>query len=287
MNEQPTTERTYFDYAATFPSIANFRKSLLENTSRENCIRQIERLYENCPLEEIINQSIERLLQQDASFTLKGNYNNLVLLDEADFELDIHCSFGKPKEFIGSVMYSHVQDIVFCPIIDVNSKYKIFQQRKTNDPTLLKESFYLESHIDEKQAPGKAIYIEKFKDILHIDKYKPLVSLVLKLKANPLAYSWEYDATTLKPNRIVLADTNIARLETSLKILGQIGNDSSVDVLNRFVTSAIHTVRWENARSMINLDYDNGLAILKDMALNETHEEVKRAALQSLSILNQ
>jgi len=275
------------DYCERFPSIKNFRTSMINNISRENCITQIEKLYKECPLEELINLGIERLLENEKYFQLIGSHNNLALLIEDDFELAIHYNFGKPKDFVGSVLYSQVQDVIFCPIIDVDDNYKIYKQNKTNDPTTLNHSYTIEPLIEKKMTPGEAIYLEKFKDILKLNKHKPFVTFLLKLKKEMTPYSWEYDSTTLQPTRIALAETTIGRLDTSLKILGQIGNAASAEVLNKFSKSSVHTVRWEAARAMINIDYHQGLNIIEDMAVNEVHDEVKNTAKQSLEILKQ
>jgi len=275
------------DYCDRFPSIRNFRESMINNISKENCITQIEKLYQDCPVEDLINLGIERLIENEEYFQLIGSHSNLSLLNEDGFELALHYNFGKPKDFVGSVLYSQVQDVVFCPIIDVDDNYKIYRQNKADDPAILNASFTLEPSVDKKMEPGKAIYLETFKDVLRLNKHKPFVTFMIKIKKNLTPYSWEYDSTTLQPTRIALAETNIGRLSTSVKILGQIGNDASVAVLNKFVKSNIHTVRWEAARAMINIDYQQGLSIIEDMAVNEAHEEVKTTAKRSLEILKQ
>ena len=203
------------------------------------------------------------------------------------FELSLFYNPPKTKYFDGKVMYSYVNDVFYCPLIEIKDfKYSIYQQTETNKPDVFNENYKLK--LKKKEillTKGEIIYLKKFEHILMLDKTKPFFCLALVSKLNTLNYSWEYDASTLRPTRIASVNINFGRTSVTVKILSKLGNDKSIKLLLKLCEHESHVVRWDSVRSLIQLDLDEGMKILKEMICDD-HLEIRSAARKSLKLLN-
>ena len=77
----------------------------------------------------------------------------------------------------------------------------------------------------------------------------------------------------------------VNRLITSTKILGEIGNEESINLLTYLCKNEFHNIRWEAINQLINHDFEKGIEILKNMT-QDKHPDIVNAAKKSLIILN-
>lgn len=234
---------------------------------------------------ELLNTELVNIDKNKYYIPAKSLSNKIVLFSNEHFELSF--IFNEPKDinFEGKVLYSYANDIFYCPLLNIeNFKYTIYHQNLVEEPNCFNKNAKLEFLYNGFIIKNKTIFIEKFKEIIKLDKTKPFIVLALIKKENALSYCWEYDSETLMPNRIALLDVNKGRIDTSIKILGQIGNKKSLDILIGFTKSDSHFIRWEALRAIFKLDFPKGIAILKLME-NDPHKEIQHAAKKALDNL--
>jgi len=119
-----------------------------------------------------------------------------------------------------------------------------------------------------------------------ISMLQPKTPIVLLLLASRNLYKirWEYDRKTLCPIRSISLSPNASRLEYTARMLSEIGDDSSIDPLKALLKHEAHFVRWEAIRSVMRLDFNEGVMLLKK-ALDDDHPHVRNAARKSLCAL--
>ena len=53
-----------------------------------------------------------------------------------------------------------------------------------------------------------------------------------------------------------------------------------------FAKHTVHSVRWEAARALININFSKGVELLKKMKLEDPHPEIREASNTSLNQIN-
>jgi hypothetical protein len=258
-------------------------KTLSNSTEIKKELSSFSRMYS--PLE-LINEHLKKLTSHELFPPKDYSENKISIFNNDMFELSVFFNFQKGEYFKGEVLYSYTSDVYYCPLLDVNnSKYYIYSQTHTKDETILNNNFGLILEKEDYLKKGETIYLKKFKNIIRFDKTKPFIAYALTSNKNSLDFSWEYDAKSLKPIRIVLYNQNLGRLKTSIEILTNIGDIHSINLVTQFCSHKSHFIRWKAVNSLINIDYEKGIDILKSM-ISDSHPEIQLAAKKSLELLN-
>ena len=96
---------------------------------------------------------------------------------------------------------------------------------------------------------------------------------------------WEYDAT-LRPRRAIATSMNSSRLQWAAESLVELASTDSAPALEKLYTHPDHFVRWSALSNLIQLDYEKGIALLRQAAANDDHPHVKDAASRSIEMLS-
>lgn len=234
----------------------------------------------------LVNHMLTSLITDKYYAPNNSVHNKITLFTSLRYEFSVIHNPTKGLEIEQLYLYSYTNDVFLCPLINVpDSKYSVYEQNNLLHPDVLTRNAKLDLKKEETFSKNKAIYLRKFKDVLKLDESKPFLILMIASREATTSYTWEYSAKTLKPTRIALADINIARLATTAKILGSIGDDNSKPLLKKLCNHQAHSVRWDAVRSLICVDFKEGVKMLKQM-INDDHHEVRTAAVRSLEILN-
>lgn len=250
-------------------------------------IREVNFFSKSISVIDIINHLLYSLSEDKYYVPNNSLLKKITLFTSNNYEFSL--VHNQPEKSIASVsvpLYTYTSDVFLCPLVSIpDSKYVIYEQKQILSPDVLDTEAILRLKTKKCFTKNDAIYLKKFKDILSYDRTKPSLFLMISSKKSALKYSWEYNSTTLKPTRIVLRNLNIARLGATAKILANIGNMNSKPLLMKLSQHESHMVRWEAARAMINIDFDEGSLMLHKMIF-DPHEELRFAARESIEILN-
>lgn len=103
---------------------------------------------------------------------------------------------------------------------------------------------------------------------------------IVRATSNP--FVWQYDMQTLTRLRVASSASTTSRTQTATRILGKIGNEASLPVLQSLLEHPAHNLRWEAASSILRLDESAGREACNHLLADE-HAEVRRAAEATLS----
>jgi hypothetical protein len=240
---------------------------------------------EKLNITEIINIQFEKMLKEKYFFPINSSYNRIILIDDIKFELSIIFNTSKTRSE-DEVLYSYSNHTFICPILaNESSNYVIYEQSHTTDFQVLKENFNLSVKEKGTLKQYKTIFIEKFKNVLEIDKSYSFAAICLAMKKDNYDYSWEYNLKSLKPIRLALTNNAFGRINTSLRIISDIGNKNSIPMLQEFSKHKSHFIRWEAIRTLINIDFELAIKIIKKMSKDDPHIEVRNAAENSINLI--
>lgn len=181
-------------------------------------------------------------------------------------------------------LYSLNSNSFICPINkDFESNYTIYNYNRITEINVFDKNIYLAPREEQKLYYGKSIFINKFTDVLDLQIKKPSILLYLRSKKT-IDYIWEFKKINLKANRIISVNVFNNRVQTTIKILNDIGNKTSIPIINKLCSNENHTTRWYAVSTLINLDYNLGIMQLKNM-LMDVHPEIRMAAFKSLKHL--
>lgn len=260
------------------------RISLLSN--KNEIIKEINLFCKSIPINDIINLLLESLSNEKYFVPNNSVHNKITLFTSSKYEFSLINYSPKTRDSNKAIsLYTYTNNVFFCPLDVHDLRYTIYEQNKPIAPDVLDEDAKLQIKTENVFVKNETIYLRKFKDVLHFDETEPVLFFMISSKKTSLKYSWEYNSISLKPVRIVLRDVNFARLGTTAKILGNIGDMNSKGLLLKLSKHKSHMVRWEAARALINIDFDEGVSMLKKMTKDE-HLEVSIAARQSIQMLN-
>jgi hypothetical protein len=133
-------------------------------------------------------------------------------------------------------------------------------------------------------APGETAIFRAGRDLLDITSAaEPSVVLVFT-SATVLPFRWEYDLATRKPVRQVAAYVVAARIDIAMRLLAASGDPSAVPFLVPVADHEDHFLRWNAVRSVMALDPETGMRLLRSAA-DDRHSHVRDAARRSLAAL--
>lgn len=273
---------------AALPVLNDF-VGLLKHTSIEDIFElapHIEQMVCRNFLQDLIHYELNCMGENEDYAPREGTYNylNLFINDKFSFSL-INKNMGDHSQH--KYYSNYPSDQIICTLNEEGLYYNLFR-RSANDrwDTLRKESRLEVVAEHELLTFGQSLCIKSEEHIFSFcgEGTEPVKALVLSA-TNLKNYTWEYDRETLLPARIVSGNHNHTRIEFACNILGEIGNEQSVQVLFDLLKDPAHNVRWQAARSICKLDLEAGVNALQILKQDE-HEEVRRLAVRSLEKIN-
>ncbi|SEE23037.1 hypothetical protein SAMN04487765_1835 [Tenacibaculum sp. MAR_2010_89] len=264
-----------------------FEDKILLLNNENDILNEVNIFSKSISINGILNHLLELFSNEKYYLPNNSTQNKITLFSSSSYEFSlIHTPPEVRTSSEATSLYTYTNNVFFCPLIDVNDvRYTIYEQNKRVAPDVLDEDVKLQIKKENVFVKNETIFLRKFKDVLRFDGTKPLLLFMIISRKDTLKYSWEYNSISLKPVRIVLREVNFARLGTTAKILGNIGDGNSKALLLKLSQHESHIVRWEAARALINIDFEEGVSVLKRM-MNDKHIEISMAAKQSVQMLN-
>lgn len=120
---------------------------------------------------------------------------------------------------------------------------------------------------------------------VNIEFNRSHVSLNLSEKGSAKFISERYCADTGQARYAAALNSDLTRIEYACEVLKDIGNEGSVRPLRRLCAHPAHFVRWKAVEALINIDYDVGIEVIREM-VTDSHPHIRAAAGQALRSLN-
>ncbi|MGY0425691.1 MAG: HEAT repeat domain-containing protein [Polaribacter sp.] len=181
----------------------------------------------------------------------------------------------------------YASDRFIVPLNNNGFYYDLFKQDnpypvdiidKTKKIKLVKENHHL--------PKGEILFLHKHTDIFSFSKENTETVMFLSLslkKEDP--FVWEYNLQNLLPTKIETRNSQLSsRLEQMLTLVGELNNEVSIPYLFKLLEYPDFNVRWESAKAIMNINFDDGvkaLNILKD----DKHPEIIKAVNKAFSQL--
>ncbi len=262
--------------------IDTFFSNLDKIDSREKIKQNLELISMKFNLQNFINHNIENFINHKYTLPLNSNYNRILLGKNNEFNLNLVFRFENKNT--SNFLYSVDSESFITAIYSENIiKYKLYKQINC-DISLFNNKLVLNDVYENELKLYNCLRLDKFINV--IDFTSNNFSCFLVLNSNHISnYLWEYDKKTLIPTKLISSNMFVNRLITSTKILGEIGNEESINLLTYLCKNEFHNIRWEAINQLINHDFEKGIEILKNMT-QDKHPDIVNAAKKSLIILN-
>ncbi len=235
---------------------------------------------------ELVNDHLSKLNSQEHFYPTRSSINYWHILNTKAFTLTlVRMKKEQDTKFINSYPY----DKIIVPLTE-DIFYSHYKQPSPFPLEALDKTKKLQPYaIQGKLNKNTPYCIKKYEDVFSYHGGSSNESILLSFSCRKTqSYGWEYDANTLLPLRLVTNVLQSARLEHTCKLLGELGNKSSLPNLFHFLKNPYHNVRWEAARAIMNIDFNKGVeAIL--LLENDDHPDIRKSvknALNKISALN-
>ncbi|WP_380283487.1 HEAT repeat domain-containing protein [Hymenobacter rubripertinctus] len=235
---------------------------------------------------EFINHELEKLNENSSYIPTSSSYSSIEVMNNDLF--DLHLGYAKNEDLKKIILLtSSSSDKIIISFCKFGLLYNLYNQQNPYPIDVLDKNKKL-SLIkgNHKLNFMEAITIKKYEEIFsHIGSTDNddiiIVSVTIK---EPISFSWEYDAHTLRPIRLVGGGI-ASRIEHTCKLLGELDAETSVPILETLLHHPMHNVRWEAARSIMMIDFEKGIESLH-MLKDDKHIEIRESAHIALTQLN-
>lgn len=120
-------------------------------------------------------------------------------------------------------------------------------------------------------------------DVCDLYGFAPSPMVFLRLSSAPTGdFEWAFERTSLRAqaySTIRLAESNLCGI---FELLGDVGDDRTVSLIENFVDHSLHFVRWKAIQAIGRCDRQRGLE-LASAARRDPHRDVRTAATLTLA----
>jgi hypothetical protein len=248
-------------------------------------ISKFEELARGSFLKDLISFELKKINQEKFYTPIKATYNSIEVVNNASYKINlVHIN---SKDLLNrKFLTGFFHDKIIVSLSEKGIRYSLYKQENEIDVSILDKSKKLK--VISKNAVlnyGESIFVKKHTDIFSYEgeeSEESVIGLILTTKPNS-SFDWEYDIETLAPYRII-GDQDDCRIEQTCRMLGQLGDPASIDVLKKLLSHSKHNVRWEAMRNLINLNFDEGVKMLKTLE-NDSHPEIKKAVGDTFKLI--
>lgn len=237
-------------------------------------------------LEDLIHDSLSKLHLDHKYYPTHASLNHWHIINTNSFSLTV---IKMQKKTQTKYINSYSFDKIIVPITG-DIFYSSYKQKNPYPEHILDKSKKLIPEVTQKVlTKNTPLMIKKYASVFSYQGAKNDDVMILSFSCKDTAsYGWEYDATTLLPLRLVSNLKQSARLEHTCKLLGELGNATSLPNLFHLLNNPYHNVRWEAARAIISIDFNKGIEALH-LLKQDSHPEILESvhhALHQISTLN-
>jgi hypothetical protein len=264
----------------------NAIKDLKDGQFLTHALPHLNTLLQTPFLVELVNTFLTQLSTETHFYPTRSSINYWHILNTDAFTLTlVRLKKTTASKFVNAYPY----DKVIVPLTE-NIQYSHYKQLNPFPLDFLDKTKKITPFaIDQSLQKNTPYVIKKHEDIFSYQGGISEETILLSFSCRKShSYGWEYDINTLFPVRLVTNVLQSARLEHTCKLLGELGNKSSIPNLFVFLKNPFHNVRWEAARAIMNIDFDKGLEALLILK-KDTHPDIKQSvenALKQISALN-
>jgi hypothetical protein len=237
-------------------------------------------------LVDLLNYELKEV-QANAAYTpLRATYSGMEVMDNDLFSIFLYKAKVSDLNF-KTLLTIFSSDKVVMSLSKSGLVYNLYEQ-KMPEPV---DEFNKDKKLNVLVVEGTL----KFLDTLLIEKNRiafsnvgtvngdDLIAIVATVKSEA-SFEWEYDANTLYPTRIV-GDPTSCRIQHTCNMAGEMDLASSLPVLGKLLIHPMHNVRWEAARSIMMIDFEEGCKALQALE-HDKHIEVRNAVQNAFVQIN-
>jgi hypothetical protein len=278
---------TYHNRVENIPALKQFCQFIEINqiSNFEDAVEEFDKLAKSSFLVDLINFELLKITKENLYTPVSSTYNSICVINTIDYKINLVNI--KAKDLLGrKVLTGFFHDKIIASLSKTGIKYSLYNQNNTIQVEVLDKNKKLTLiHKDATLASGESIFISKHKDVFSFEgeeNDERISALILTTKPTP-SFDWEYDVESMLPIRIV-GDQDDCRIEQTCKMLGELGNDSSTNVLKKLVNHPKHNIRWEALRNLMSINYEEGCSSLLKLK-NDPHPEVKNAVEKTIDLI--
>lgn len=249
-------------------------------------MQHLKALLKTSYLEDLIHDSLSKLNLDPNYYPTHASLNHWHILNTNAFNLTL---IKMKKEHQTKYINSYSFDKIIVPITGA-ILYNSYKQMNPYPENILDKSKRLIPVATKKVLTKNTPFmIKKYESIFSYQGALNDDVMILSFSCkNTSSYGWEYDAKTLHPLRLVSNSKQSARLEHTCKLLGALGNISSLPNLFHLLNNSHHNVRWAAASAIMNINFNKGIEALH-LLEHDTHPEIVESVkngLHQISKLN-
>ncbi len=280
-------KETHYNRVKNINSLKEFCAFMESNkiSDFEKVVSKFEELAKGTFLKDLILFELKKINQEKFYTPIKATYNSIEVVNNPNYKINlVHIN---SKDLLNrKYLTGFFHDKIILSLSEKGFNYSLYKQENEIDVNILDKSKKLK--VISKNALlkyGESIFVKKHIDVFSYEgeeSEERVIALILTTKPNS-SFDWEYDIETLAPYKIV-GDQDDCRIEQTCRMLGQLGDNSSIDVLKKLLSHSKHNVRWEAMRNLMNLNFDEGVKMLKTLE-NDPHPEIKKAVIDTFKLI--
>lgn len=234
-------------------------------------------------LTELLLHELGNLARDDAYIPVGGlTEMDLALVRSEHFTLAVRVL--EPGAVLSKRLYSRGEHCMITAIDFPGCgpySFHHFSQSKPEPVAVLDRTKKLIDLGPKQLMSGEVLHFSAARDVYKALPIEAPIILLFLLSEPIVRLQWEYDPETLMPIRAIAACPQAARLQFTARMLGEIGDQASLDPLESLLDHQDHFVRWEALRALARLNIDRALPQL-EAALDDPHPHIRNAAVTSL-----
>jgi|GEM_PF-6021289 len=164
---------------------------------------------------------------------------------------------------------------------EMDYSYRLYRLDGVEDSRILDKNKKLILEEENILRKNEILHIQPFVHVLqHTSNFK---GILLTAESKVFQdFVWYFNMENLAPVSYNFTDRHHKRLEGTVELLNAIGDKNSIAPLYKLSFHENHTIRWKSLQKLINLDYEKGIEVLKHMAAQDQHIEIRVAAQRTL-----
>jgi len=205
--------------------------------------------------------------------------NQLLVTRGPAFALSIFL-VEQPRKFIHSASFLGM----YAPLGKESLIYDVYRLPGHYRNEVFDPSVTLEFVRSGSTAPGEILRAESDLFVYDFKIEKP-VALAKFATSSFLSLEWLFHKDTLKAHQANDSELTWTQLRVAANILGRLGHASSRAPLEKLTTHSHHAVRWAAIQNLARISAEAVVPKL-ELAVNDPHPHVRRAAAKTLQHLN-
>jgi hypothetical protein len=251
-----------------------------ESGSLSACQPAFERLVRSSLIQELLHFELGRLLESEAYAPAEATETHWTIIRRPLFSLALSFHERPPPtepEWLQDLLEDRLVGVVGPGPL----RFELLHQPVPHPRDVLDRSRRLVEVERARLAPGEVRLLRAGEHVPLLHSAGSPTFLLTLSSTQRLDIRWEYDRATLQPVRMMAANSQTSRLESTIWLLLMLGEPQSVPTLTGLTKHPNNQVRWAALRALIRLDPQEGLRLLNQYA-EDPHPYIRNAVRRSL-----